>query len=118
MPAARFVRFALCAIAALTACYVPPEPETGPDTKRGPDDWLCRLPDDLDPKLASEVVVIRVLVGKDGKPRDVRVEKDPGHGMGKAVRDCAMRARYFTRDAQGNAIEAWSPPIKVRFQPP
>ena len=118
MSAARLVPASLCLVAALGACYVPPEPATGPDTKRGPNDWMCRMPEGLDPDHADEVVVIRVLVGKDGVPRDVRVEKDPGHGMGKAVRDCAMRARYFTRDAQGNAIEAWSPPIKVRFQSP
>ena len=53
----------------------------------GPKDWQCQAPEGVSAEDARKVVVIRVLVAKDGT----------------------------ARDAKGNAVEAWSPPIKVHF---
>ena len=84
----------------------------------GPKDWQCQAPEGVSAEDARKVVVIRVLVAKDGSARDVKVVEDPGHGLGPAIVACAKRARYYARDAEGNAIEAWSPPIKVHFTGP
>ncbi|MCB9565953.1 MAG: TonB family protein [Myxococcales bacterium] len=82
-----------------------------------PEEWICAWPREaIDEPLDEEVVVLKVLVGGDGAVEDARLVRDPGRGFGRAALSCARGTRFEpARDRQGEAIRAWSPPIRVRF---
>jgi protein TonB len=44
------------------------------------------------------------------------VVRDPGHGFGRAARQCAMQKRYNTaQDRDGTSIAGQTKPFNVRF---
>jgi periplasmic protein TonB len=79
--------------------------------------WNCGFPAEADmEQINSEKVLLVVTVTPDGRPKDVRVLKDPGFGFGRVARQCAMRKTYTAGlDRGGNAITTTTPPITVRF---
>ncbi|HET6149190.1 MAG TPA: energy transducer TonB [Polyangia bacterium] len=93
----------------------------GPDRSRAisleEQSWSCPWPREGDTdQIDEQTVIIRVVVGADGKARSAEVLSDPGHGFGPAAVACAMRTRFTPAlDRQGEPVRARSPPIKVRF---
>jgi protein TonB len=105
-----------------TGAPAAPPPPVGPDLSRPPGliggtGWSCAFPpeadiDGVDQAVASIVVTVR----PDGTPLSVKVVSDPGHGFGRAARQCALGRRYSPAlDRAGQPITSSSPPIKVRF---
>jgi protein TonB len=95
---------------------------TGPDMSSPPQitggtDWDCPFPPEADvDQIDFQRVPIVVTVRADGSPESVRVVNDPGHGFGRAARQCAMRQRYVpAKDRQGNPISGTMPPFSVKF---
>jgi protein TonB len=80
-------------------------------------DWSCPWPDQADSAEVNEKqVLLRVAVRPDGQVTEVKVVSDPGLGFGQAARACALRTRFQPAlDHSGQAIAAWSGPIRVRF---
>jgi protein TonB len=95
----------------------PGEPDRGRPVTLGDDEWRCPWPSEADTEQIDEqVVIIRVKVRADGTAAAVRLVADPGHGFGPAAIACALATRYSpARDQAGHAIDADSPPIRVRF---
>jgi protein TonB len=93
----------------------------GPDKSapvRLPDtDWTCAWPTEAeDEDIDEQSVVLEVTVKSDGTAESVRVLRDPGHGFGAAARACALATRFSpAADAEGHAVRAPSPPIRVHF---
>jgi protein TonB len=57
-----------------------------------------------------------VTVRPDGSALSVKVVSDPGHGFGRAARECALRQMYMpARDKQGHPVVGTTPPINVKF---
>ena len=81
------------------------------------DEWRCAWPREADAaQIDQQWVVLRVRVRRDGRAASARLVSDPGHGFGRAAVACALSTRFEpARDADGDAIEADSPPIRVRF---
>jgi periplasmic protein TonB len=81
------------------------------------DDWQCAWPREADDEWIDEqFVVLRVVVGRDGRVTSASLVADPGHGFGAAALACVMRTRFIpARDARGALVETSSPPIRVRF---
>jgi len=80
-------------------------------------EWDCPFPPEADAEqIDFQRVQIVVAVRPDGTPQDVRVLGDPGHGFGRAARQCAMRQRYSPAlDREGRPVLSSSPPIWVKF---
>ncbi|MGB0681008.1 MAG: TonB family protein, partial [Polyangiales bacterium] len=80
-------------------------------------EWQCDWPQvAVDQAIYEQSVVLRVVVRPDGSVAQASVAQDPGHGFGRAAIACARRTRFTpARDPQGHAIQATSPPIRVRF---
>jgi protein TonB len=96
---------------------------SGPNLAHAPQllggtEWDCPFPPEADAdQIDFQRVPIVVTVHVDGTPQDVRVISDPGHGFGRAARQCAMRQRYAPAlDRDGRAVAATSPPINVTFR--
>lgn len=97
-----------------------PKPE-GPDLSKGASvsnkNWRCPFPpeadaDDVDHAVVSIIVTVR----PDGSPGSVKVLNDPGHGFGRAARQCALGERYNAAlDRDGKAIQGSTAPISVNF---
>jgi periplasmic protein TonB len=79
--------------------------------------WNCPWPSEADAEQINEqFVVLRVVVDKSGSVISARVINEPGFGFGDAAKTCAMRTHFSpARDAQGDPVQAESPPIRVRF---
>lgn len=79
--------------------------------------WSCPWPAEADARqVDQETVVLRVVVGADGRADRVDVVEDPGFGFGRAARQCALGTRFEpARDPAGERIAALSPPIRVHF---
>jgi periplasmic protein TonB len=79
--------------------------------------WNCPWPAEADARqVDQETVVIRVVVGTDGRAERVDVLQDPGFGFGPAARQCALATRFgAARNPAGDPIAALSPPIRVHF---
>lgn len=99
-----------------------PAPQ-GPDLSRpakpAESSWAsCAFPPEADAdQIDFQVVTIVVTVRPDGTPQSVRVLGDPGHGFGRAARQCALGKRFVPAlDHDGNAILSPTPPFTVRFQ--
>ena len=95
---------------------------TGSDLSRpaslaGSSNWSCPFPPEADAEqIDFQRVQIAVTVRADGTAQDVKVIGDPGHGFGRAARQCALRQRYNPPlDRQGNPVTGTMPPIFVRF---
>lgn len=95
---------------------------TGPDKSRaagllGSTDWDCPFPPEADAEqIDSAYVTLQVTVGADGKPSQVTIVQDPGHGFGREARRCAMRKTYNTAlDRDGKALGGATKPFRVRF---
>ena len=80
-------------------------------------DWSCPWPQEADALgIDRQLVVLRAVVGADGRALSVDLLADPGHGVGEAALGCALRGRFLpARDGAGRAYAATSPPIRVRF---
>lgn len=105
-----------------TGAPAAPPPPAGPDLSRPPGlvggtGWSCPFPpeadiDGVDQAVASIVVTVR----PDGTPLSVKIVSDPGHGFGRAARQCALGRRFSPGlDRAGQPTTSTSPPIKVRF---
>jgi protein TonB len=101
---------------------VKPAPAAGPDLSRPPsisggNDWNCSFPPEADAdEINFQRVPIAVTVRADGTPENVRVLGDPGHGFGRAARQCAMRQRFEpARDREGRPVAGTMPNFIVRF---
>ncbi len=80
--------------------------------------WVCPFPAEADAaKIDEAVAVVVVTVDTAGKPTKVMIVSDPGHGFGRAARECAFKQPFlYAVDVRGQPIIAATPPIKVRFQ--
>jgi hypothetical protein len=78
----------------------------------------CAFPNAADAaKIDTAVVAIRVLVKADGSPQKVQTVEEPGSGFGPAAIRCAMARTYEpATDDNGNAIDGWTPPIRIVFR--
>jgi len=77
----------------------------------------CAAPEDT--KFDAGVVIIRVLVSREGKALEVDVleASPPDVGFEAIARACAMSRTYPTAlDSDGAPIEGWSPVFRVRFE--
>ena len=83
-----------------------------------PGDAECAFPRAADPaKIDAAVVAIRVLVKADGSPQMAQTLEEPGFGFGAAAIRCAMARTYEpATDDNGNAIDGWTPPIRIVFR--
>jgi serine/threonine-protein kinase len=76
--------------------------------------WECEYPGqpfylDLEAWLVATVL-------PDGKPESVQLLSDPGHGFGKAARECAMRQPFVPGlDEHAQRIRSKTRPFLVRF---
>jgi len=84
-----------------------------------PGEWRCAWPREAEGEpIHEEVVVLKVEVASDGRVLGTKLVRDPGRGFGDAALACARaQSELFTpaHDPKGAAIQAWSPPIRVRF---
>ncbi|MEM1025655.1 MAG: TonB family protein [Myxococcota bacterium] len=80
-------------------------------------DWKCPWPHEAESLAIDEqTVILRAVVGPDGKASSVDILADPGHGFGQAALGCARNASFEpATDRQGRAYASTSPPIRVRF---
>jgi hypothetical protein len=79
------------------------------------EEWNCAWDPQMLPDRVEPILVLRVFVGSDGRPRDVEILQDAGFGVGEAIRQCALARRYYIRDENGQLVEGWSPPIKMHL---
>lgn len=97
--------------------------DEGPDRSRGASvapgsSWSsCPFPAEADSDQVDFArVTIVVTVRADGTAQSVRVVADPGHGFGRAARQCALSQRFEPAyDRTGAAIVGTTPPIVVKF---
>jgi protein TonB len=99
-----------------------PVPAAGPDLSRpaglsGGTDWDCPFPPESDiDQIDFQKVPVIITVRGDGMPDAVRVLKDPGHGFGRAARQCALKYRFEpARDREGHPLPSSSFTVNVRF---
>jgi protein TonB len=78
--------------------------------------WSCPFPPEADTdQIDFQIVPILVTIGPDGSVLSAKVMTDPGHGFGRAARECALRQRLVpARDRQGRPIAATAP-LNVKF---
>lgn len=71
----------------------------------GSSDWDCPFPAEADlDQIDDAYVSIQYTVTPEGRVSDVKVLKDPGHGFGRAAKNCAKNRRYEPAlDASGKA---------------
>ena len=88
-----------------------------PPKLSGGTDWDCPFPAEADAdQVDFQRVTIVVTVRPDGTPQNVRVIGDPGHGFGRAAKQCAMRRHYEPAlDRQGKPALGTMPPFSVKF---
>jgi protein TonB len=61
----------------------------------GSADWDCPFPSEADlDQIDDAYVSIQYTVTPEGRVADVKVLKDPGHGFGRAAKNCAKNRRY------------------------
>jgi TonB family protein len=94
---------------------VPPELAVKPRVYVHP-----RIPDEVGKRKINDYVLIQVLVGRDGRVRDVRVLR--------SIRDCeectqaaveaARRLQFDPQSLDGRLIEWWNEPVKYEFTVP
>lgn len=79
--------------------------------------WDCPFPPEADKEqIDNAAVVLLVAVDATGKPTEVRVLVDPGHGFGRAAKACALLRTYKPAlDAEGKPTSGSTPPISVKF---
>jgi protein TonB len=100
-----------------SAAAPPPKQNLSRAAGPGTGEWDCRFPPEADTdQIDSERVPIVVTVAPDGTPRDVKVLKDPGHGFGRAARQCALAQRLTPAlDSEGRPVLSTTPAFYVRF---
>jgi protein TonB len=96
--------------------------EEGPDLSSAPTlppdrNWQCAFPPEADTdQIDFQIVPVLVTVRPDGTAQSVKIISDPGHGFGRAARECALRQRFTpAKDRQGRAVGGTTPPINVKF---
>jgi protein TonB len=97
----------------------PPRPDIAqPASLAGGTDWDCPYPPEArDAQIEFQRVQIVITVAPDGSAQQVNVVSDPGHGFGRAAKECARRQRYnAARDRDGRPVLSTMPPIFVRFK--
>lgn len=95
----------------------PSIPKITKPVQLGPQGFDCPWPARaVSQDIFQGVVTLRVLVDARGRVERVRVQEDPGHGLGDAAATCAKQTRFSpAEDDRAQAVRAWSPPIRVRF---
>ena len=100
------------------AVGTPPGPLPAPPPKPTlvPGSMQCSFPKDVDPDVDAARVVLRVSVDALGAVTKILVLADPGHGFGRAARDCIAHARFVAaRDEQARPVPG-DTTLTVRFQ--
>ncbi|HKQ68743.1 MAG TPA: energy transducer TonB [Polyangiaceae bacterium] len=100
-----------------------PAAPSGPDLSRPPSasgasEWDCPFPPEADAdQIDFQRVEIAVTVRADGAAQDVKVIADPGHGFGRAARQCALRRAWTPAlDRQGKPTAGTIPRVGVTFR--
>jgi protein TonB len=95
----------------------------GPDRTRaasfnGSTEWNCPWPQEADAEQVDEAyVTVEVAVNADGRPSQVAIVKDPGHGFARKARECAMSKTFTTAlDREGKAIPGKTKPFRIHFE--
>jgi protein TonB len=99
-----------------------PRPVSRQDLSRsasiqGSTEWNCPFPPEADvEQIDSQRVQVVITVRPDGGAQEVKVVNDPGHGFGRAARQCALRQRYNpARDQEGRPLLTTMAPLIIRF---
>jgi protein TonB len=99
-----------------------PGPAPGPDLSRpagllGGSEWHCPFPPEADAdQIDFQRVQVVLTVRPDGTPQDVRVATDPGHGFGRAARQCALQQKYDPpRNREGLPV-AGTMTVGIKFE--
>jgi len=123
----RLFSAALCVLASCAgqpaATPSPPLPITLQANENAPLTWPseternCPFPEEaLVAQVKRALVVIAVLVDRQGYPRRVAVIQDPGFGFARVAKECAMDRRYYPGVATGGeTVRAWTPPLRLLF---
>jgi TonB family protein len=74
-----------------------------------------RLAPEAEEKGISGRVFVNLLIGPDGKVRDVRVMINPGYGLGEAAREAASRWSYTVPTRHGRPVRVWKTEV-VEFE--
>lgn len=79
--------------------------------------WDCHFPEEAQEEgLEHPTVGLMVEIDTGGKVINVEVTRDPGFGLGREARSCAMRKRWTAAlDRNGQPVRAKTP-INVRFE--
>ena len=101
----------------------PPLPITLKADENSPLTWPsetesnCPFPEEaIVARVDRALVVIRVLVDRQGYPRSVEVIVDPGFGFARQAKECALDRRYYPGvGTRGETIRAWTPALRLRF---
>ena len=95
----------------------------GPDRSRGAglsgaSEWKCPWPAEAEAEQIDEAFVkVQVSVGANGRPMNVAVLSDPGHGFAREAQKCAMRESFTPAlDRDGTAIPGMTKVLKVHFE--
>jgi periplasmic protein TonB len=94
-----------------------PNDKSVPAKLTGSSSWNCPFPAEADAEGVDDAVVtLQVSVSAEGKASGATVLSDPGHGFGRAARQCALARTYSpARDADGKPTAGKTPPIRVKF---
>ena len=79
--------------------------------------WRCAWPASaISEDIYERFVMLRVIVGPDGRVQEASALEDPRGGFAEAAVACARRTRFLPAlDDRGQPVRAASPPIRVRF---
>lgn len=98
-----------------------PAENSGPDLSRraspASTDWSCSFPPESDVEQINYMrVPVVVHVTAEGRAKAVDVLNDPGHGFGRAARQCALRQPFQSALDRAGRPVAQSLATVVRFQ--
>jgi protein TonB len=94
-----------------------PSDKSAPASLAGSSSWNCAFPPEADAEGVDQAsVTLQVSVNAEGKATAATILSDPGHGFGRAARQCALTRSYKPAlDAEGKPAAGKTPPIRVRF---
>jgi TonB family protein len=95
----------------------PPPPTGSKPRSRGDAGKNCVFPSEARKAgIEHAVVTLRIKVDARGKPKDVVVISDPGHGFGESAKTCAKKMDFDpARDDAGKAIDGETV-MRIRFE--
>ncbi len=94
-----------------------PSDKSVPASLAGSSSWNCAFPPEADEHgIDQATVTLQVSVNAEGKATAATILSDPGHGFGRAAKQCALTRSYKPAlDAEGKPAAGKTPPIRVRF---